>query len=173
MVCQQQRHIKMSTTTTLATMLTTQHDKPRSTPQSCEDLFRFPSECGAIQEAGMIPSDMSVPAHGLVSMDAPASAVLPGHDSHSQCAAPPNTASCSRAPYDEPGRPLPEPSNPSYYSTTQGTVTQDKTRGQEPGLVRSVVNPKSGVLEVHCATLTPAAVDADVAFDAKSQTELS
>ena len=31
--------------------------------------FRFPFECGAIQEAGMIPSDMSVPAQGLVSLD--------------------------------------------------------------------------------------------------------
>ena len=49
-------------------------------------FVRLPFECGAIQEAGMIPSDMSVPAHSL---DAPASAVLPGHDSHSQCAAPP------------------------------------------------------------------------------------
>ena len=49
----------------------------------------------------------------------------------------PAPAGNSREPYDEPGRLLPEPSNPFYDSedpTTGGTGTQAKTRGRDPGL---------------------------------------
>ena len=91
------------------------------------------------QEAGITPSGVSVPASGLISWQSPnvqGSARTAGSmletmaDSLSQRDTCPLLAGCSRE-LDEPGRPLPEPST----HTTQGTGTQGKTCGLEPGPV--------------------------------------
>ena len=69
-------------------MTTTGNDDiARRATHAGHDLDCPSSECGAIQEAGGSPIAPSDPFQGASSLGAPASAVLPGHDSQASCTA--------------------------------------------------------------------------------------